>query len=115
MIYTVSSDSFTKISESSGTLQSDKWNIEMSNEATPNSGIVFRKGEEHSFNGTDIYLRCNEEGKTTTVRVVPFTVDGGGGGSSGGAVGQGVMIDGETYHVIDSTDSDDLIDSYFPD
>lgn len=115
MIYTVNSDSFTKISESSGTLQSDDWDIEISNEATEDSGILIQKKQTHSFSGTDFYLRCAQDGKTTTVRVVPFIVDGGGGGSSGGAVGQGIKIDGETYHVIDSTDTDDLIDSYFPD
>jgi len=121
MIYNVNYDSFTKIAETAGTMQNIKFGnqrgsiVEMSHETVMGSGILVEPGGRHYFSGTDIYLRCAEEGQTAEVRVVPFNVDVGGGGSSGGAVGQGVMIDGETYHVIDTTDTDDLIDSYFPD
>ena len=116
MEYLVTSESATKISETFGTIQNQRTSdpVEVSNDAS-SSGIVLGSGEIFSFNNTEIYLRCVGDNKTAIVRVVPFIVDGGGGGSSGGAVGQGVTIDGETYHVIDTTDTDDLIDSYFPD
>lgn len=116
MEYIVTSESATKILETSGTLQNkDKVNeVEISDSPT-SSGFILKPSDYIRLNDTQLYARCVGNNQTANIGTYPFYVDGGGGGSSGGAVGQGVMIDGETYHVIDTTDTDDLIDSYFPD
>lgn len=113
MIYNVDFYSFTKISEDMGTIQNvSDYDVEMSNENTPDSGIIVHKDDKHTFSNTDIYLRCKDEGQIAKVRVVPFIVDAKGGGGSSGS---GVVIDGTTYHVAENADVDDLIDEYFPD
>lgn len=114
MIYRVTSDSFTKISEQSGTLQNvdPVCTVEMSNNTTFNNGILVYPHQKHTFSGTDIYLRCADEGNTAEVHVVPFTLDGKGGGSSGN---DGVVIDGTAYHVADTDSFEDRLNEYFPD
>lgn len=115
MVYTVTSDSATKISESSGTIQnhSRDWDIEISNSAYFTDKILLYPRQNYSFSNMDVYLRCAEQGRFAEVFVVPFSVDAKGGGGS--SSGQGVVIDGTTYHVAESADTDDLIDEYFPD
>ena len=115
MVYEITADSFTKISESSGTIQNADGGVtvEVTND-TLSGGIFLGATQKITFNNTDIYMRCTKEGDKAQIRVVPFIVDakGGGGGSS---AGQGIVIDGTTYHVSENSDVDDLIDEYFPD
>lgn len=84
MEYIVTSDSFTKISETAGTLQNlDKENeIEMSESPVFDSGLRVKTGEKLNFSNTDIYLRCVKDGGTAIVRIVPFSVDVKGGDDS---------------------------------
>ncbi len=83
MVYLLSND-FTKISETTGTVQNTShiYTIEMAQSNVKDSGIFIYPLHQHSFNGTDIYLRC-VDGAGAEARVVPFEVDlKGGGGSS---------------------------------
>ncbi len=83
MVYDIHFDSFTKINEASGTVQNiGEYPIEMSETPTFNNGIVILPNQKNTFSGTDIYLRCTEEGFKSEVRVVPFIVDVKGGDSS---------------------------------
>lgn len=111
MDYQVNSDSWTKISETSGTIQNvdSDYNVEMTND-TLNSGIIIYPHQKHTFSSSNIYLRCTEKKENVTVRVVPFIVDGKGGGTD-----EGIMIDGEEYHIADSDSFEDRLDEYFPD
>ena len=80
MLYTITGD-FTKITETSGTIQntSSIYTIEMSATGTQDSGILIYPLHKHSFADTDVYLRC-VDGGSVEVRVVPFELDAGGGG-----------------------------------
>ena len=81
MSYLVSKD-FTKISETSGTIQnaSNIRTLEMSTFAVPNSGILIPPLRTHTFSNTTVDLRCVDG--WAQARVVPFVVDGGGSTSS---------------------------------
>lgn len=72
MLYEVAS-SFVKIDETQGIVQnaSSGNDIEVSAEATTNSGIILKPGESLSFSNTDIYVRTIGN-KNSAVRVVPF-------------------------------------------
>ena len=88
MIYTIT-DSFTKLSERSGTIQNSCiYPIEVSNKAQPGTGITLRPNEKISFANLTVYVRS--ESLKGEIRVVPFiigTVDSSssGGGSSSGS------------------------------
>lgn len=107
MVYKVNSTSFTKINETSGTIQNSgepsSHIVEMTND-TLKSGLWIYPREKHTFNGANIYLRCVEEGFTSEVRVVPFTLDGGGTSAQ-------VTVDGAL-----ATDSeiDNMLDELLP-
>ena len=82
LLYRVNSD-FIKISETSGTIQNTSrvFDLEVSNQPEPNSGIILFGLNKFSFsNDETIYLRCIDG--VADVRVVPFTTDATGGGSS---------------------------------
>ena len=76
------SKEFTKISETSGTVQNASRirTLEMSETTEPSKGILIPPLRTHTFTGTTIYLRCVDG--WAQARVVPFIVDGGGGASS---------------------------------
>lgn len=110
MEYIVTSDSFTKISEISGTLQNlDKENeIEMSGSPVFDSGLIVRTGEKLNFNNADIYLRCVKDGGTAIVHVVPFSVDVGGGDVSSvvdTTALKSVVLDGNKLNFYTSSDT----------
>lgn len=85
MIYNVTSE-FVRINETSGTIQNVSYiyEIEFSNQAVANSGILIRPHERISFSGTPFYVRCPYPGSWAAIRVVPFFVEGGlnSGGTS---------------------------------
>lgn len=112
MVYDIHFDSFTKINEASGTVQNiGEYPIEMSETPTFNNGIVILPNQKNTFSGTDIYLRCTEEGFKSEVRVVPFIVDVKGGDSSS-AIGsdsdafKAVSFVDNTLKFFTSTDTD---------
>ena len=76
------SKEFTKISETSGTIQnaSNIRTLEMSTFAVPNSGIFIAPLQTHTFTDTTIYLRCVDGWAQACV--VPFVVDGGNSSGS---------------------------------
>lgn len=81
MRYLLSKD-FTKISETSGTIQNSSkiHTLEMSDTSEKNSGILINPLQKHTFSGTTIYLRCVDG--AAEARVVSFIVDSGGGSSN---------------------------------
>lgn len=81
MIYNVTSD-FTKLSETSGTIQNTSrvYDIEISDKATPDTGIILFGLNKFSFSNQTIYVRCI--GGSAEIRVVPFTTDTTSGGAS---------------------------------
>lgn len=108
MVYKIAFDSFTKISEQAGTIQNvGDYVIEMSETPAFDNGILILPNQKSTFNNTDIYLRCVEEGFVSEVRVVPFIVDKGGGDDS--AVDsyalKSVALDGNTLNFFASTDT----------
>ncbi|MBQ6298712.1 MAG: hypothetical protein IJK81_13695 [Selenomonadaceae bacterium] len=76
------SKQFTKISETSGTIQNPSRfkTIEVSNSNEPSSGLLLEPLQKYTFQNVTIYLRCIDG--NSEARVVPFSVDSGGGGSS---------------------------------
>ena len=81
MIYNVTND-FTKINETSGTIQNTSrvFDLEVSNSPEPNSGFLLFGLNKFSFHNETIYLRCI--GGVADVRVVPFSTSGGGNAAS---------------------------------
>lgn len=111
MTYQVNSDSWTKITETSGTIQNldGLYTVELTND-TLSGGIWLGVKQKITFSNTDIYLRCIGDDATASVVVVPFIVDGKGSGSDGS-----IVIDGDEYHISDSNSFEDRLDEYFPD
>ena len=71
MIYQLEYDSFTKLAETSGTIQNcSGYKVEITDEPIFNSGILINEGKSLNFSGTDIYVRCTEEGKKAKIRFV---------------------------------------------
>ena len=99
MRYTVTTD-FIKISETVGTIQnlSHIYNIEVSNKAELDSGILLHPLNKFTFNDETIFLRCVDG--TAEVRVVPFLVDTFGGTVQGGTSGG--------FDTFDDSDVDDI-------
>lgn len=93
MLYEVS-NSFVKIDETQGIIQnaSSGNDIEVSDEATTNSGIILKPGESLSFSGTDIYVRTIGN-KNSAVRVVPFVQGFTAGSTSGSSVAEDLASD----------------------
>lgn len=81
MQYLVEKDSFTKISETEGTLQnaSKITTIEVSDLQTQNNGLLLPPLGKIILGGDSIYVRC-VDGAGAEVRVVPFEAAGEGGG-----------------------------------
>ena len=98
MVYLLSND-FTKISETTGTVQNTShiYTIEMAQSNVKDSGIFIYPLHQHSFNGTDIYLRC-VDGAGAEARVVPFEVDKKGGGAT---IIDGTLIVGSASSTVD--------------
>lgn len=82
MNYNVTSD-FTKLSETSGTIQNISYvhTLEISNSNSKNSGFLLFPLNKVSFNGA-VYVRCTDEGGRADIRVVNFIADSSGGASS---------------------------------
>ncbi|MBR3051886.1 MAG: hypothetical protein IKG61_10630 [Selenomonadaceae bacterium] len=80
MLYTLTS-SFTRLSETTGTIQnSSSHSIEVSNQEIFGTGVVIKPGETFSFSNASLFARC--EGAKAVVRVVPFVLGAGGSGGS---------------------------------
>ena len=80
MLYTLTS-SFTRLSETTGTIQnSSSHSIEVSNQEIFGTGVVIKPGETFSFSNAILFARC--EGAKAVVRVVPFVLGAGGTSSS---------------------------------
>ena len=105
MRYFVTSDSFTKIGETEGTIQNvdSIHTVEMSDSQNFDCGILIYPHQKHSFNGARIFLRCIDG--TAEVRVVPFEIDVGTGGES-----SEILIDGEGYHVATDAQINNMLD-----
>ena len=102
MRYNVTSE-FTKISETSGTIQnvSNVYPVEVSDKAEAGSGILLYPLNRFSFNEALLYVRCIDSGGHAEILVTPFVVDMGVGVISGGA-------SSGTQSFNDSTDVDDI-------
>ena len=77
MLYSLT-DSFTKINETSGTIQNSSYifDVEISHKAENDSGILLRPLNKYSFSDQTIFARCVDG--AAQIRVVPFIVDSGG-------------------------------------
>ena len=108
MIY-MCGDTFIKIDETSGTVQNESNinTIEMSQSIEPNSGILIYPLQKHSFNDSDIYLRCVDG--AARARVVSFKVDAKGGEDNVA----GFVIAGESYAVASHVEISNLLDDIF--
>ena len=108
MVYKITFDSFTKINEQAGTIQNvGDYIIEMSESPTFDSGILILPNQKSTFNNTDIYLRCTEQGFSSEVRVVPFILDAKGGDDSyvDTTALKSVTLDGNTLNFYTSSDT----------
>lgn len=74
---------FTKINETSGTIQNASRinSVEISDTPTAGSGYILPPLDKISFNGQNIYLRCLTGGGAA-VRVVSFIINSGGSSPS---------------------------------
>ena len=71
------SKEFTKLSETTGTVQntSDKFTLELSNKNELNSGIFIYPHRQCSFKNTQVYLRCVNG--YVVANIATSTLDGG--------------------------------------
>ena len=101
MRYSLSKD-FIKINETTGTVQNPSQirTLEMSENNTPNSGLLIPPLQAHTFVGTTIYLRCIDG--LAEARVVPFLVDVGSANVSV------VSGDSSGFDNFDQSDVDDI-------
>lgn len=78
MLYTVTND-FIKINESSGTIQNNSqiYDVELSDKAQADSGVLLFPLNKFSFSDVTLYARCVDGGGWAKIRVVPFTLDFG--------------------------------------
>ena len=85
MQYNITSN-FTKISETSGTIQNNSsvYDVEISDRPTAGSGILLHPLNKFTFNNQTLYVRC-VAGGWAAINVVPFIVDGGSVISSSGS------------------------------
>lgn len=69
----VVTDAFTKVSETTGTIQNASRSnlVEISNSSVKGSGIVLEPYEKFTYSNKTIYARC-ADGKGAQVFVVPF-------------------------------------------
>lgn len=120
MLYSIANE-FVKISETRGTIQntSSVYTVEVSDKATPDSGILLYPLNKMSFNG-EVYLRCI--GGCAPVRVVSFIVIPCNGAQSGGGSSDPTPVDPTPvdptpsdptaqYLIVDSPFSSDLTDN----
>ncbi len=100
MIYNVTSD-FTKLSETSGTIQNTSrvYDIEVSDKATPDSGIILFGLNNFSFSNQTVYVRCI--GGSAEIRVVPFTTDTTSGGASSASTADNFADDNDVENLYD--------------
>ena len=89
----VTSDAWTEISITSGTVQniSATADIELSAEQTDNSGVVLKPSELYQWDNETIYARSVTE-ETGALRVVNFKKAAGGGGGAGEKTPVGTII-----------------------
>lgn len=102
------SDSFTKISITTGTIQNVSDNIiEISSNETIDNGVLLKPYDMFCFSNTTLYARCYNGGGGY-IRVVTFT-DSSSSGGSGSSGGQTVSED----QVATDEDIGSLIDDVF--
>lgn len=108
MIYEVSNE-FTKINETSGTLQNSSSinTVEMSHNGEINSGILVYPFQKIAFNNMDVWIRCING--SARVRVVPFKLKL----KSGVANASSVYINGNNYNIAEDGDIDDILNNIF--
>lgn len=86
MKYLVSKKNFTRINETSGTIQNASQinTVEISDRAELNSGVLLYPLNRCSFSDVTLYARCVDGGGWAEIRVVPFTLNLGvaSGGTS---------------------------------
>lgn len=77
MRYIATRKTFTRINETSGTLQNTSkiCDVEVSNEAVENTGIILSPQDKFSFSNATLYVRC-VGGGGAEIRVVPFIIGG---------------------------------------
>ena len=100
MRYVVSGE-FTKISETSGTIQNvgNVYPVEVSDKAEADSGLLLYPLNKISFVDKTLYARCVEV-EAVEICVVPFVVDMGIGASSSGST--------SGFDTFDQSDVDDI-------
>ena len=108
MKYLISKD-FTKIDETSGTVQNSgsSGTIEMSETNEPDTGVLLYPQQKHSFRDAVIYLRCIDG--WAEARVVPFKLDEKGGDDNVDTV----ILNGEEYSVATNAGISTLLDDIF--
>ena len=102
MQYNVS-NYFLQISETKGTIQntSNIFSIEVSNQPTPNSGVLLFPLNKYTFINERLYVRCVDG--SAVINVVPFVLDTAivsSGGSSSGDVDE-YFTDDDLHDVLD--------------
>ena len=82
MIYNITQN-FQRLGITSGTVQNThaSYTIELSDNATADSGIILYPRQKFSFSGTTLYARCKGAGGAELRAVSFFAGDGGGSGS----------------------------------
>lgn len=100
MNYIVTTKTFTRISETSGTIQNtSRINaVEISNQAVKNTGVLLSPQEMFSFSDTTLYARC-VEGGGAEIRVVPFLINFGV--TQGGSSSEELPVDTQADKIID--------------
>lgn len=99
MNYIVTTKTFTRISETSGTIQNtSRINaVEISNQAVKNTGVLLSPQEMFSFSDTTLYARC-VEGGGAEIRVVPFLINFGV--TQGGSSSEELPVDTQAANII---------------
>lgn len=100
MNYIVTTKTFTRISETSGTIQNaSRINaVEISNQAVANTGVLLSPQEMFSFSDTTLYARC-VEGGGAEIRIVPFLINFGV--TQGGSSSEELPVDTQADNIID--------------
>ena len=115
MKYIATRKTFTRINETSGTLQNTSKisDVEVSNEAVENTGIILAPQDKFSFSDATLYVRC-VGGGGAEIRVVPFMLDFGisQGGTSTATDTDAEVDDKIKLHIIELVCSVDGVRGY---
>lgn len=110
MTYEITNE-FTKINETSGTVQNlgNPFSVEVTNKAERNSGFLLFPLQKFSFSGQTIYVRCVEEGEKAEIRVIPFVTDSANTATGGSSHATNV----DDSLVANDEEIDNLLDNIF--